>query len=164
MFDLKITDLDSAPTIALGWATKTVSIVNSTGIANPSFGEGHQVFVFDDLESEKEECHRAGMRHAPKMKDILNVLQFTETFTNDDNVLIHCHAGLCRSTAVAILTLVQHGASPEEAMNKVLEVRPQAWPNKLVIRLGDVALEMDGTLISFMEEWWKANVGVITWE
>jgi len=158
MFELRITDITSAPAIALGWADKTISLVDTSGMSNPSFGPGHKVFIMDDLESEKEQCHRPGMQHAPTMNDIRSILEFTETFTDNDKILIHCHAGLCRSTAVAVLALIQHGFTSEEAMNKVLEVRPQAWPNKLIIRLGDVALEMDGTLMTFMDEWQEENI------
>lgn len=164
MFELRITGLTEAPALALGWADKTVSLIGTSGIANPSFGPGHKVFMFDDLESEKEECHRPDMRHAPTMNDIRSVIEFTETFANDDKVLIHCHAGKCRSTAVAVLALVQHGATPQEAIDRVIEVRPSAWPNKLVIRLGDVALGQDGALMAFMEEWWKDNLNNIDWD
>lgn len=160
MFDLKITDITSAPAIALGWADKTISLINTDGSANPFFGPGHKVFVMDDLESIREECHRPGMQHAPNMNDIKSILEFTGTFAEGDNILIHCHAGLCRSTAVAVLALVQHGFTPEEAMAKVIEIRPKAWPNKLIIRLGDVALEMDWELMSFMDEWWRDNVAM----
>ena len=153
MFDLKITDLKDAPAVGLGWATKTVSLLDTSGVANPFFGEGHQKFFFDDLESEKHESHRPGMRHAPKMKDIRNVLQFTETFTDDDKVLIHCHGGMCRSPAVAMLALVQHGMDFQEAIDLIMEVRPCALTNLLVIRLGDVALGLNGALIDFMTEW-----------
>lgn len=159
MFDLKICNLNNAPTLALGWADKTVSLLDTSGIANPFFGEGHQVFFFDDLESEKEECDRPGSRHAPTMKDVLNVLEFTKTFQPGDKILIHCHGGICRSTAIAMLMLIQHGFSVEDALNNVLEVRPVAWPNKLIIRLGDVALEQNGALIGFMTDWWDANAG-----
>lgn len=164
MFDLKICDLASAPTLALGWASKTVSLVDTTGIANPFFGEGHQVFQFDDLDSEKDECHRPGMQHAPTIKDIRNVLHFTNTFTDEDKVLIHCHGGICRSTAVTMLVLIQHGSSIKDAIDTVIEVRPVAWPNKLVIRLGDVILEQNGALIGFMDNWWKEHVNDISWD
>jgi len=164
MFELKICDLASAPALALGWATKTVSLVDTSGVANPFFGEGHQVFHFDDLDSEKDECHRPGMQHAPTMKDILNVLHFTNTFTNDDKVLIHCHGGICRSPAVAMLALIQHGSSIEDALATVLKIRPVAWPNKLVIRLGDVALGQNGALINFMSDWWEKHVGDVCWD
>jgi len=158
MFELKITDLKDAPTIGLGWATRTVSLLDTSGIADPFFGEGHQKFFMDDLESEKHECHRPGMQHAPKMKDILNILTFTETFTDDDKVLIHCHGGLCRSPAVAMLALVQHGMPKEDAIKLIREVRPPAMTNLLIIRLGDIALGLNGALLSFMEEWDKENV------
>lgn len=158
MFDLKITNLAGAPTLALGWATKTVSLLDTSGISDPFFGEGHQKFLFDDLESEKHESHRPGHRHAPTMRDIMNVLVFTDTFTDDDRVLIHCHGGKCRSTAVAMLALVQHGMDHDEAIAMVTEARPILWPNKLIIRLGDIALGQNGALIGFMTEWWDANV------
>ena len=153
MFEFKITDLKDAPAIGLGWATKTVSLLDTSGIANPFFGEGHQKFIFDDLESEKEECHRPGMQHAPKMKDVMNILTFTETFTDEDKVLIHCHAGKCRSPAVAMLALVQHGMDFQEAADLLVEVRHCASTNLLIIRLGDIALGLNGELLSFMQEW-----------
>ncbi len=164
MFDLKITDIVSAPAIALGWADKTISLIDTSGVSNPSFGPGHKVFIMDDLESEKEECHRPGMQHCPTMNDIKSILDFTGTFADEDNILIHCHAGLCRSTAVAILALVQHGFTPEEAIDEVIRIRPQAWPNALIIRLGDVALEMDGELIAHMTQWWEDHVGDVSWD
>ena len=164
MFEIKICGLKDAPTLALGWATKTVSLVDTSGISKPFFGEGHQVFQFDDLDSEKDECHRPGMQHAPTIKDIRNVLFFTEAFSEDDKVLIHCHGGICRSTAVAMLVLIQHGSSIEDAIATVLEARRVAWPNKLVIRLGDVLLEQDGALIGFMTEWWDEREGYVDWD
>jgi len=164
MFDLRITDLNDAPAVALGWADKTVSLVDTSGVANPFFGAGHKVFVFDDLISVSEECHRPGMQHAPTMNDIRQVLEFTETFTDEDKVLIHCHGGLCRSTSVAVLALIQHGATPEEAIDKVIEVRPPAWPNELIISLGDVALKQDGALMAHMNEWWEVHLHDKSWD
>jgi predicted protein tyrosine phosphatase len=155
MFELQISDIQSAPTIAWTWANKTISLVNSNVLFPHDFGNGHEIFAFDDLSSEKEESHRPGMSHAPKMNDIKGVLEFTNAFTDEDKVLIHCHAGLGRSPSVAVLALIQHGETIDDAVKKVVDLRPSACFNKLMFRLGDVALGLNNELIDYMDVWFS---------
>src|SRR5579864_4701993 len=48
---------------------------------------------------------------APTHEDIECILEFGKTVTKDDTLLVHCHAGISRSTAAAALILLQ--AYPE---------------------------------------------------
>ncbi|GGF21322.1 protein-tyrosine-phosphatase [Aliidongia dinghuensis] len=65
------------------------------------------------------------------------------------HLLVHCHAGVSRSTAFTILLLAQ--ALPEVAapdiVAEVVRVRSRAWPNLRIIELGDELLGRNGTLV-----------------
>ena len=63
------------------------------------------------------------------------------------HLLVHCHAGISRSTAAAVALLVQRRPGAErEAFQWVSRARPVAWPNARMIALADVALDLGGAL------------------
>lgn len=90
---------------------------------------------------------------APKIENIQNILNFSKDFTNDDNVLIHCHAGISRSTAIAVLVCIQHGMSIEESFDHVYSIRDCMSPNILIIKYGDEILGLNGQLIDYLSIW-----------
>ena len=63
-------------------------------------------------------------------------------------LLVHCRAGVSRSTAAAALILMQ--ANPEwpasAALDAVAAIRPRAWPNLLILEFGDALLGRNGEL------------------
>lgn len=68
-------------------------------------------------------------------------------------VLIHCHAGMSRSTAAAAVLMAQ--AAPErmaEIPDTLLALRPQAWPNSRMIRDADDLLGASGALVAAIDE------------
>jgi predicted protein tyrosine phosphatase len=66
------------------------------------------------------------------------------------HVLIHCHAGVSRSTAAAALLLAQ--AAPDrpapEIFTEIARLRPRAWPNLRLLELGDPMLGRGGALVA----------------
>jgi len=64
------------------------------------------------------------------------------------HLLIHCHAGVSRSTATAALLLAQEDpARPVEAIfAEIGRLRPRAWPNLLLLELGERALGRIGQI------------------
>jgi len=62
-------------------------------------------------------------------------------------VLIHCHMGISRSTAAAIMLFAQHRRDPEAAVARVTALRPIAWPNLRMIELADGLLGFDQRLV-----------------
>ncbi|HEX8165630.1 MAG TPA: protein-tyrosine-phosphatase [Beijerinckiaceae bacterium] len=66
----------------------------------------------------------------------------------EGHLLIHCHAGISRSTAAMAMILAQgHPDADEEAIfRRLQEIRPQAWPNSLMIGFADDLLSRNGRM------------------
>jgi len=89
---------------------------------------------------------------APASADVARLLAFGREpdLTAGSHLLIHCHAGVSRSTAAAALILAQ--ARPDRAAGEVLEavaqLRPRAWPNLRILEFGDALLGRNGELVA----------------
>jgi predicted protein tyrosine phosphatase len=64
-------------------------------------------------------------------------------------LLVHCHAGVSRSTAATTLLLAQAAPEIDAAviMAEVGRRREKAWPNLRMIEIGDELLGRGGTLV-----------------
>jgi predicted protein tyrosine phosphatase len=90
----------------------------------------------------------------PTPDDVANILQFgtdlqaSSTDRADGHLLVHCHMGVSRSTAAMLSLLAQtYPSEPEDRLfARLREIRPQAWPNSLMIGYADDLLERDGRL------------------
>src|SRR3954471_10033115 len=91
-------------------------------------------------------------RLAPARADVERLLSFGRELIGapDPHLLIHCHAGVSRSTASAALILAQ--AWPDRPASAVLEavsaIRPRAWPNLRILEFGDALLGRDGEIVA----------------
>jgi len=90
----------------------------------------------------------------PRPEHVVQLLAFGRDMLAEPapgaHLLVHCHAGVSRSTASIILMIAQ--AQPTDAAlpiaREILRVRPQAWPNLRIIEFGDAALARGGTLVN----------------
>lgn len=91
---------------------------------------------------------------APRPAHVADLLAFGHDLLAEPpsmaHLLVHCHAGVSRSTASMALILAQ--AQPdlpaERILDEVLRIRPQAWPNLRLIEIGDAQLGRDGALVA----------------
>lgn len=67
--------------------------------------------------------------------------------TLDTRIVVHCHAGVARSPALAWLILVMLGMDAEAALASVRQVRPRAWPNLAVLESGAASLGLDDSFM-----------------
>lgn len=93
---------------------------------------------FDDVEN-----GISAIYHPPRARDIAEIFAFISGLgfgRPAPPLLIHCQQGISRSTAVALAWL--YGNLPTsadrlvKAIDLILELRPQAKPNRLVLALG----------------------------
>jgi predicted protein tyrosine phosphatase len=83
---------------------------------------------------------------APRLRDIKRILDFTSNLPAKAKLLVHCRAGISRSTATAYAILCQHSEPGTEVLNMlhVGTLRPVVVPNRLVIEMADKILKRKG--------------------
>jgi predicted protein tyrosine phosphatase len=90
----------------------------------------------------------------PRVADVETILAFGRDLDDLGHLLIHCHAGISRSTAAMMMILAQ--AFPHETEDSVIDrladIRPQAWPNSLMIGFADELLERDGRMTAALDK------------
>nr|WP_294554074.1 protein-tyrosine-phosphatase [uncultured Rhodopila sp.] len=77
------------------------------------------------------------------------------------HLLVHCHAGVSRSSASMALLIAQAvPAQPGEAIfAEIMRIRPQIWPNLRIVELGDQALGRNGDLIAAAHRVYRLQLG-----
>jgi hypothetical protein len=98
-------------------------------------------------------------KEGPAFKHILNIISLGRELISSDiehRVLVHCHAGVSRSTAVAIILRYLNGSSEGEAVMDTLYDRYCMWPNQLILRIADKILE-ESELYPTIKIWKKAE-------
>lgn len=108
---------------------------------------GHRVFRFDDIVADYPGFN------SPQRGHVAELLEFGRTLDDDaTHLLIHCHAGVSRSTAAAAILMAQpNPGREEEAFLALLDMRPHAWPNTRMVQFADALLERDGALLAGLE-------------
>lgn len=75
----------------------------------------HKVVSFDDI---------TGGFGAPTYEHVAEMLDWGKT---RNNILVHCHAGISRSTATAWGISIAHGHDPKEAIASLYEAHPVTY-------------------------------------
>jgi predicted protein tyrosine phosphatase len=90
---------------------------------------------------------------APDPSHIREILSFAKDWDRTAPFLVHCWAGVSRSTAAAYIVLCDlHGPGHEDVIARGLRFHaPHAQPNRLMIRHADVLLGREGRMISAVE-------------
>lgn len=105
--------------------------------------------VFDDIHDKGTSTSAAGM------EDVKGILAFAKSLRNEDSLLVHCRAGISRSTAVtfSIFCSIAGPGKEEKCLEQVLKIRPKAVPNRNIVRLADQLLGRDGAMIEVIERY-----------
>jgi len=85
----------------------------------------------------------------PEAAHIERLLEFTRAWRPGATVLVHCMAGVSRSTAAALIAAAVHVPGRERACARELRIAsPHASPNRRMIELGDELLGLGGALVA----------------
>ena len=82
--------------------------------------------------------------------DIRRILNLAEELRSESGtILIHCEAGISRSTATALIIYAcwLGRGREDEAMRRVIAQRPFSSPNRRMVALADQLLDLDGRLL-----------------
>ena len=80
------------------------------------------------------------------------IVDFAAAWDRNAPMLVHCFAGVSRSTAAALIVACVHERGREhELARRLRAAAPHAQPNRRIIALGDRVLGCGGALISAVE-------------
>jgi predicted protein tyrosine phosphatase len=91
---------------------------------------------------------------APSEQHIARVLEFVRSWDRGAPLVVHCYAGISRSTAsafAAACALNPHRDETEIAL-RIRAASPIAAPNRLIVSLADKALGRDGRMLRALDE------------
>ena len=114
--------------------------IEDSDIQNPfrvRSGETQQLILrFDDISTPIDDLI------VPQDIHIERALKFAQLIA-DGSLLIHCHAGISRSSAIALAIIADKlGEGNEEEAVKTLEfINPNCRPNRLLVKMTDEILE-----------------------
>lgn len=143
--------------------THVLSILDP-GVADPQdfgrYGPHKRLTLrFDDIIEP-----RPGMR-LPERNHIEQLLEFGTGLTAEKgdplcHLLVHCHAGISRSTASMTILLAE--ARPQENEDalfaQIRSIRPQAWPNSRMIAMADDLLARGGRLTAALKRHYSEQI------
>lgn len=90
----------------------------------------------------------------PSARDAEKLIKFLEDWGKRSPMLIHCWAGISRSTATAyIATCIYRPSTDEEELAWDLRrASPSATPNRLIVSLADQVLGREGRMVRAVEK------------
>ena len=96
----------------------------------------------------------------PEGRDIADLLAFGRDWDRTAPFLVHCWAGISRSTAAAYILLCDiHGPGHERRIAQGLRFHaPHAQPNRLMIHHADALLGREGRMIAAVEAMGDAEI------
>lgn len=114
------------------------------------YGDHHRTTLrFHDIIDPKPGLFMPEREHMDAIIDFGTALLDSRESRTEGHLLVHCHMGVSRSTA-AMLTLMAQ-AEPDAAETALFErlraIRPQAWPNSVMVAMADDMLGRSGRLV-----------------
>ena len=91
---------------------------------------------------------------APSESHIEKVLQFVRGWDRNAPMVVHCYAGISRSTASAFAAVCALNPHRDEIAiaRQIRAASPIASPNRLIVRLADKALGREGRMLRALDE------------
>ena len=103
----------------------------------------HLKLSFDDIDEPM-----AGLK-PPEEDDVVRLIEFVKDWDRNDPLLIHCWAGISRSSASAFITACLHnpGIDERNIANAIRRASRTAKPNRRIIQMADRILKREGRMM-----------------
>jgi len=114
-----------------------------------TYGEHERVTLrFHDVIDPAPDRIRPAPEHVASILSFGEGLRVSAAGRKAGHLLVHCHMGISRSTAAMLALMAQ--ADPHEDADalfaRLREIRPQAWPNSVMVGFADEQLGRGGRL------------------
>ena len=142
---------DLHPTVARTGASHILTVMaNVAQVQRPAsvLAANHLRVQMDDITSEME-----GFT-APNEAHVDQVLGFVRGWDRKAPLVIHCYAGISRSTASAFAAIcaLNPGRDESSVARQIRALSPSAYPNRLIVTLADKALNRNGRMLRALDE------------
>ncbi len=152
-FPLTICGIDELPHHAETGISHVLTIIDPEWPDPEHFSafKPHQrtIWRFHDIVNTHE-----GQQH-PAEHHVRTILEYGTALQDEPvaHLLIHCHMGISRSTATAVILMAQANPGREaEAFTHLEAIRPYSWPNSRMIAMADTMLDRKGALVAAMKD------------
>ena len=158
-YPITVCGLEELSRLAGGGVSHVISILDPDWPDPPEFaaysGGWRKVLRFHDVIDET-----VGMV-APSAADSRVVLDLARELRSArvDGLLVHCHAGVSRSTAV-VATLLAEVIPFDDAriFAEITRIRPWSWPNSRMVGFADTLLGRQGRLLTALREHYRRMI------
>jgi predicted protein tyrosine phosphatase len=147
-----VCSLEAMPGLVVATAAShLITVINQMSIPpTPALipQEKHLRLAMNDITSPQE-----GLVH-PNPDHIETLIAFARTWNRQGPLVVHCWAGISRSTAAAFITLcaVNEPGSERHFAQALRSASPTATPNFLMVELADDLLGAKGRMMDAVEE------------
>jgi len=108
-----------------------------------------QLFFYDDDDVD--------LQQTPIENHLIKIISFLDNIVKLNNkkirLLVHCHAGASRSTAVVYILQYMLLKDENLAFKRLLETTKKPWPNRQLINLADKHFQTKGSLLKPLEDY-----------
>ena len=114
----------------------------------------HLLLLFEDVTD-------PGFPGAPARDHVIRLISWLDRqrgAERPEELVVHCSAGVSRSTATAFVALSRLSGGPLATCLATVEesaLAPEIWPNDLVVQLADAELGGGGAYVRTLEDWKK---------
>lgn len=100
---------------------------------------------------------------APDASHVAQVMDFVRGWDRASPLVIHCYAGISRSTASAFTAacMLNPHRDEHEIAQRIRAASPIASPNRLIVSLADKALGRDGRMIRALDDMGPGSLTVM---
>ena len=98
----------------------------------------------------------------PAEEHVRELLDFVVTWDRKHPIVVHCYAGISRSTAAAYITLCSVAPDRDERdiARRLRVAAPTAYPNPLIIALGDRMLGRKGRMVEAIASIGRGEIAI----
>lgn len=145
---IRVTCLPQAQSVAAEWRARLVVSLLDPDLprsAHPKIPDcRHQIFLFHDQERQD-----ATENFLEMLRPVLELVA-DHVQGGEPRLLIHCHAGVSRSTALAYgaISMLLGPGLEKESFESLLEITHKPWPNRRVVECIDDILGREGALLA----------------
>ena len=137
-------------TVEKSGASHVLTVISDgTPVERPeTISEDNHLFLgFDDILAPLPDFR------PPEVHHVEAILGFAERWPREDPMVVHCWAGVSRSTASAFsIVCMLHPDEPEDRIaHRLRKASPTATPNRLIVRYADHILGRNGRMLAAVD-------------